>query len=99
GFRPLPPPADAEVERVARRVARGLARLLERGGLGPAADPSEADPLPGEQPLLAALYAASVAGRAATGPRAEGASCDSAIASTPTISPSSRESAARPWAA
>jgi hypothetical protein len=69
-FRPLPPPADAEVERVARRVARSLARLLERRGLGPEADPAEADPLPAEDPLLAALYAASVAGRAATGPRA-----------------------------
>ncbi|MDX1388822.1 MAG: transposase zinc-binding domain-containing protein, partial [Acidobacteriota bacterium] len=29
-FRPLPPPDDNEVERVARSVARGIARLLER---------------------------------------------------------------------
>ena len=69
-FRPLPPPDDDEVERVARRVARGLARLLERRGLGPEADPSEADPLGDEEPLLAVLYAASLAGRAAMGPRA-----------------------------
>ena len=69
-FRPLPPPDDAEVEDVARRVGRRLARLLERRRLGPDADPSEADPLPAEEPLLAALYAASVAGRVATGPRA-----------------------------
>jgi hypothetical protein len=45
-------------------------RLLERRGLGPEADASDADPLRAEQPLLAALYAASVAGRVATGPRA-----------------------------
>jgi hypothetical protein len=69
-FRPLPPPDDAEVERVACQLARRLVRLLERRGLGPEADASEADPLRGEQPLLAALYAASVAGRVATGPRA-----------------------------
>ena len=69
-FRPLPPPDDEEVERVVRRVARGLARLLESRGLGPDADPSEADPLRDEEPLLAALYAASLAGRAAMGPRA-----------------------------
>ncbi|MCI0549160.1 MAG: transposase, partial [Candidatus Rokubacteria bacterium] len=69
-FRPLPPAEDEEVARVARRVARRLARLLERRGLGPDADPSETDPLPTEEPLLATLYAASVAGRVATGPRA-----------------------------
>jgi hypothetical protein len=55
---------------VAGRVARRLARLLERRGLGPGADPAEADSLPERQPLLAALYAASVQGRVATGPRA-----------------------------
>jgi hypothetical protein len=33
-------------------------------------DPDLADPLPGEEPLLAALYGASVHGRVATGPRA-----------------------------
>jgi hypothetical protein len=69
-FYSLPPPTDAEVGRVAGRVARRLARLLERRGLGPGADPAEADSLPERQPLLAALYAASVQGRVATGPRA-----------------------------
>jgi hypothetical protein len=69
-FYALPPPTDAEVGRVAGRVARRLARLLERRGLGPGADPAEADSLPERQPLLAALYAASVQGRVATGPRA-----------------------------
>jgi len=69
-FHPLPPPDDMEIERVARQLARRLVRLLERRGLGPEADASDADPLRAEQPLLAALYAASVAGRVATGPRA-----------------------------
>lgn len=69
-FFPLPAPEDAEVERVAHQLARRLLRLLECRGLGPDVDASEADPLRAEQPLLAALYAASVAGRVATGPRA-----------------------------
>jgi hypothetical protein len=69
-FHPLPPPDDAEVARLARLLARRLARLLERRGLGPDADPADADPLPREQPLLAALYTASVSGSIATGPRA-----------------------------
>jgi hypothetical protein len=69
-FHALPPPDDAEVGRVAGQVARRIVRLLERSGLAPDADPAEADPLPDKEPLLALLYAASVAGRIATGPRA-----------------------------
>ncbi len=69
-FHPLPPPEDAEVERVVGQVARRIARLLERCGLGPESDPTEADALAEEQPLLAQLYGASVAGRIATGHRA-----------------------------
>jgi hypothetical protein len=69
-FLPLPPPEDAEVERVVGEVARRIARLLERRGLGPESDPAEADPLAEEEPLLAQLYGASVAGRIATGRRA-----------------------------
>ncbi len=69
-FHPLPPPDDAEVARVVSQVARRIARLLERRGLGPASDPSEADPLAEDQPLLAQLYGASVTGRIATGRRA-----------------------------
>ena len=69
-FRPLPPPDDAEVARVTRRIARGIARLLRRKGLGPEADAEHIDALPREEPLLAALYGASVHGRIATGPRA-----------------------------
>jgi hypothetical protein len=69
-FHPLPAPDDAEVARVARRVARAIARRLERQGLGPGADACEADPLAADEPLLSDLYAASVQGRVATGPRA-----------------------------
>lgn len=54
-FHPLPPPEDAEVERVVGQVARRIARLLERRGLGPEADPSEVDPLAEDEPLLAQL--------------------------------------------
>jgi len=69
-FHPLPAPNDEEVARVVGQVARRIARLLERRGLGPESDPTEADPLAEEEPLLAALYGASVAGRIATGRRA-----------------------------
>ena len=69
-FRPLPPPDDGEVARVTLSVARGIARLLERRGLGPDADPDEIDPVSRDEPLLAAISSASVRGRIATGPRA-----------------------------
>jgi hypothetical protein len=69
-FLPLPPPEDAEVEWVVGQVARRIAWLLERRSLGPESDPLEADRLAEEQPLLAQLYGASVAGRIATGRRA-----------------------------
>ena len=42
---------------------RRTGRLLARRGLGPDADPAEADPLAFEQPLLAGLTAASVRGQ------------------------------------
>lgn len=69
-FHALPPPDDAEVALVVGQVAARIARLLERRGLGPEADPCDADPLSGEAPLLAELYGASVASRIATGRRA-----------------------------
>jgi hypothetical protein len=53
---------------VARQVARRLARLLERRGLGDVT-PGD-DTLAAEEPLLASLYAASVTSRVATGSRA-----------------------------
>ena len=61
---------DAEVARVAERVHRGVMRLMEQRGLGPRADPKEADALRRDEPLLAALCGASISGRVATGPRA-----------------------------
>ena len=67
-FLPLPAPDDDEVARVTVRVARGIARLLERRGLTGDTDPEEADPLARDEPLLAALYSASVRGRIATAP-------------------------------
>jgi len=66
-FHPLSPPDDTEVERVAGQVARRLARLLERRGLGD--DTPDDDTLATEEPLLASLYAASVTSRIATGSR------------------------------
>jgi hypothetical protein len=69
-FRCVPPPSDAEVARVAARVHRSVTRLMERRGLDSQADPDEADILRHEEPLLAELYSASIAGRVATGQRA-----------------------------
>jgi hypothetical protein len=69
-FDPLPPPGDAEVARVAARIARRIVTLLQRRGLGPQSDAEETDRLRRDQPLLAELYGASVCGRIATGPRA-----------------------------
>jgi hypothetical protein len=69
-FQRLPPPADSEVERVTAGIVKKVGRLLERRGLGPQADPEEADPLLREQPLLAELYSASLQGRIASGPGA-----------------------------
>ena len=61
-FRHVSPPGDAEVARVADRVHRSVARLLERRGLGPQADAEEADTLGRAEPLLAELYSASSRG-------------------------------------
>jgi len=69
-FHRAPPPSDAEMARVAGRIHCRVARLMERRGLGPQADPEEADALLRDQPLLAELYGASVTGRVAVGPRA-----------------------------
>jgi len=69
-FQRLPRPTDAEVAQVTATIATKIQRLLERRGLGPQADPEEADPLLREQPLLAELYSASVQGRIASGPGA-----------------------------
>ena len=60
----------AEVVQVAGRLAKRTVAMLERRGLGPDADPEEADSLARDEPLLAALTSASVAGRISTGPHA-----------------------------
>jgi hypothetical protein len=66
---PLPPPDDEEIARVAADTARGIIRLLERGGLlSDLGDPAE-DPLQDEEPLLAACAAASLRHRIAPGAR------------------------------
>jgi hypothetical protein len=64
-FRAAPPPTNEELERVLSRVIRGIARLIERRGLG-----DEPDRLAEEDSLLAQLLTAAVQGRGATGPRA-----------------------------
>jgi hypothetical protein len=69
-FHPLPPPDDAEVARVAGTIARQIVRLLRHRGLADANGPVGEDTLARDEPLLAALAAASVAERIATGPRA-----------------------------
>jgi hypothetical protein len=69
-FRRVSPPADKEVAHVAERIHRRVARLMEKRGLGPQADPDQVDGLRQDEPLLAELYSASVSGRVATGPRA-----------------------------
>jgi hypothetical protein len=65
-FRPLPPPTDAEIERMARGLARRLRRLLERRGL--LSEDAGYDPAPDDS-ALPELAAASVQGRVASGPR------------------------------
>jgi len=69
-FRRVPPPSDAEVARVADRIHRRVARLVERRGLGQQTDPDEPDALRRDEPLLAELYSASISGRVGTGLRA-----------------------------
>ncbi len=68
-FRALPPPTDAEVERIAASIARRMVWLLERRGLL-AGNPDEMDPLARDCSVLGELYAAPIRHRAATGPRA-----------------------------
>ena len=59
-FRRVPLPTDKEVARVAERIHRRVARLMEKRGLGSQADPDEADCLRRDEPLLAELYGATV---------------------------------------
>jgi hypothetical protein len=61
-FLPLPPPSADEVARVLAGTARRIARLLEQRADG------DDDALARDEPLLAALAAASLRRRIATGP-------------------------------
>jgi hypothetical protein len=61
------PPSDAEVARIANRVHHSVMRLMKKRGIGPQGD--SRDTLQLDEPLLAELYSASIAGRVATGPR------------------------------
>jgi hypothetical protein len=65
-FLPLPPPGTEDVARVMAGTARRIARMLERRGL----DEDAHDPVAADDPLLAALTAASIRSRRATGPEA-----------------------------
>ncbi len=69
-FRGGPPPSDQDVAEVLEVVRRRLERLLDRRGYGIDDDGFAPDQWAEEAPVLAALGAAAVLGRAATGPRA-----------------------------
>ena len=64
-----PPPTARELARLVAAIARRIERLLERHGLALAAsdDDGATDPLAEDAPALAALCAASVAGRSLLG--------------------------------
>jgi len=64
-FHELPPPEDEDVLRVAALTAGRVLALIQRRGLE-----EEADALSESEPGLAALYAAAVRGRIASGPNA-----------------------------
>jgi len=69
-FHVLGPPTDREIARLCATVARRIHRLLARRGRLPDEVSAAADPLAEREPLLAAVAAASIEGRVATGPRA-----------------------------
>src|SRR5262245_18691592 len=64
-FYELPPPEDADVLNVTALIAGRVRDMVERRGLE-----DDADTLLENDPGLAALYAAAVRGRIATGPNA-----------------------------
>ena len=68
-FRALPEPTKAEIAAVAWATCQRTVKLLEKRGLWLDADASD-DRLAQEQPLLAALATASIAGVLAMGPKA-----------------------------
>ena len=66
-FVPAPPLFDPDVQQIVQTSARRIIRLCTRHGL---LDDTQADRLADEEPVLAALTAASVRGTLATGARA-----------------------------
>lgn len=64
-FQALPPPDTAEVLRVLADTTARMLRALNARGLGE--DSAEEDPLAKRNPVLAAIYAAALQGRAALG--------------------------------
>ncbi len=64
---PAPPLSDDDVQEIVETTARRIIRLCSKRGL---LDDSQADPLAADEPLLAAITAASVRGVVATGERA-----------------------------
>ena len=66
-FVPAPPLSDQAVQQIVETSARRIIRLCTKRGL---LDDTAADPLTDEEPVLAALTAASVRGITATGERA-----------------------------
>ena len=66
-FVPAPPLSDQAVQQIVETSARRIMRLCTKRGL---LDDTAADPLADEEPVLAALTAASVRGLTATGARA-----------------------------
>ena len=55
-FHPLPPPSPGEVEHVAAQTARRVAAVFQKHGRS-LETPTDDDPLPDDQPVLAACYA------------------------------------------
>ena len=66
-FVPAPPLTDDDVQQIVQTSARRIIRLCMKRGL---LDSTQADPLTDEEPVLAAITAASVRGLIATGERA-----------------------------
>src|SRR5881409_2205801 len=70
-FFSLRPPENGEVRELAQLLAKRIPALLKRRGIDtPQSDEEESDRLARDQPWLSEVYAASVCGRVATGPKA-----------------------------
>ena len=68
-FHALPAPSREEVEEVAARTARRVAKVFQKHGRSLDV-PGEDDSLPDDEPVLASCYAAAAGGLAVAGERA-----------------------------